>query len=114
MRRKNRERRGAYRRFISEHQEGWRTFNAIVLLVYIAMSLGSYQAIQYNRNYGKDCAGLRSVIWTSMLLHWMNALLCFMNLCKLETKICFYNAICTIGIIEMIVIAWLQVGYFNS
>lgn len=114
MRRKNRARRGAYKRFIADHHEGWKVFNVSVFLISVVLALGSYKVIQYNRANGKDCAGLRGIHWTGMLLHWLNAMICLLNLCKLETKVCFFNAICTIGIIEMIVIAWLQVGYFNS
>ena len=36
------------------------------------------------------------------------------NLCRCELKLCNYNIICTLGIVETIFITWLQWGYFNA
>lgn len=78
------------------------------------MAAGSYEVIQYNRNNGKDCAGLRGIIWTALFLHSINAIFCLINIAKLEMKLCVFNAVCTLGVTELIAIVWLQVGYFTS
>ena len=78
------------------------------------MAAGSYEVIIYNKQEREDCAGLRIVLWSALLLHTINTFVTLINLCGLETKMCRYNAISTLGVIEMIFIVWLQVGYFNA
>ena len=49
-----------------------------------------------------------------MVLHGLNAILCMINLCGLEIRLCNFNAICTLGFVELLALVWLQWGYFNA
>ena len=78
------------------------------------MAGGSYEVIEYNKLEREDCAGLRVILFSAFILHGINSLVTLINVCGLEMKLCCYDAICTLGVIEMIMIVWLQVGYFNA
>lgn len=78
------------------------------------MASGSYEVIQYNKLEKEDCAGLRIISWSALVLHAINSLVTLINICGLEMKVCCYDAIVTLGVVEMIMIIWLQVGYFNA
>lgn len=78
------------------------------------MASGSYEVIKYNERERSDCGGLRIILWSALFLHSINTFVTLINVCGLEMKICCYDAIVTLGVVEMIAIVWLQVGYFNA
>ena len=109
-----RTRRNTYKRFIKNNKVAWRNFNCAFFLGSLIMAGGSYEVIISNIKDREDCAGLRVILWSALILHTINTFVTLINLCGLETKCCFYNAVCTLAVVEMIAIVWLQVVYFNA
>ena len=53
---------------------------------------------------------LYTVVW----MHAVNIMMCLINLCGLETKLCNSNMVCCFLIFEIMMLVWIQVSYFNS
>ena len=61
-----------------------------------------------------DCGGIRFILWLVIVMHTLNILVTFINLCGLETKIFNSNMVCGFSLFEIGVLIFMQVTYFES
>ena len=61
-----------------------------------------------------DCGGIRFILWMVIVMHTLNILVTFVNLCGLETKIFNSNMVCGFSLFEIGILIFMQVTYFES
>ena len=104
-----RDRRRGYKNFIKENKSFWMWFNFAVAFFSAGFMVGTYLILENNNN---DCSNLSFTLYVIIILHAVNILMCLMNLCGLETKICNQNAVCCFFLFELSVLTFMQVSYF--
>ena len=111
-RRSRRAMRRDYKAFKRENSGFWAWFNSIILLFSLGMGGGTYYFLQDPDNV--SCGGIKLVLWTTIILHFVNSLMAMINLCGLEMKLCNSNMVCCFSIFEMTMLVFMQVTYFRS
>ena len=87
-------------------------FNLTIVLFSIGLSVGTYFVVSDEN--APSCGGIKMVLWAVICLHFVNTLMCLINLCGLEVKLCNSNGVCCFSIFEMTMLVWMQVTYFRS
>lgn len=106
-----RARRQSYKKFKTENKGFWMWFNLLVAFFSAGFLTGTYLVLTSSTN---DCSGLALNLYVIICLHSSNIIMCLVNLCGLETKICNQNAVCCYMLFELAVLVFMQVSYFNS
>uniref|UniRef100_A0A7S3N4K5 Uncharacterized protein n=1 Tax=Strombidium inclinatum TaxID=197538 RepID=A0A7S3N4K5_9SPIT len=111
-RRSRRATRRQYKTFVRENKGFWMWFNLTIVLFSIGLSVGTYFIVKDPE--APSCGGIKMVLWAVICLHFMNSLMCLVNLCGMEVKLCNSNMVCCFSIFELTMLVWMQVTYFRS
>ena len=112
-RRSRRRARRQYIEFKDENKRFWLWFNLLIVFFSLGFATGTYFILEQEK-YTEACGGIYIVLWAVICLHAINSLVCLINLCGLEVKLCNSNMVCCFGIFEMTILVWMQVTYFRS
>ena len=110
-RRRNRRNKKQYKYFIRENKSFWMWFNLITVFLSLAFIIGTYFILDSNPS---NCASLRFILYATIFLHGMNMIIALINLTGKETKICTSNCVCVFSIIEVVLLIWMNVAYFDA
>ena len=100
-----------YKYFIRENKAFWMWFNLLVVFLSLAFIVGTYFILDSNPS---NCASLRFILYATIFLHGMNMIIGLLNLTGKETKICTSTCVCVFSIIEVILLIWMNVSYFDA
>ena len=109
-RRRVRKTKRLYKFFIKENRNFWLFFNLGMIVISIVFGFGTYFILVSD----KDCPSLRQILYATIPLNIMNVGVSAVNLTGNETKICSSNMICLLALIEITMMVWMQVTYFNA
>jgi hypothetical protein len=101
-----------YEKFLKEKKSEWRIFNLTASLLSLFLALGTYFVIKSHD--GADCRNLRSTLNMVLILHAVNSAETLLNLVGLEKKLCSNWMTCIFLFFEGIMVAYMQIVYFNS
>ena len=99
---KRRERRRSYRKFKTENKGFWMWFNLLIVFFSAGFITGTYMILE---SAGADCGFLSATLYSVICLHSVNILICLVNLCKCEDKLCTTNGVTCFIIFEFIMLA---------
>ena len=85
-------------------------FNVLIIVLSIVFSFGTWFILGGD----SECPSLRIILYATIVLNIINIVIAILNLTGNETKVCTGNFICTVAIIEVVMMIWMQVRYFNS
>ena len=111
-RRRARGQRKMYRAFIKDNKSFWMWFNLTLALFCMGSLAGTYFILENDES--SSCLELRFVLWAVVVTHALNVLVCFINLCGLEIKLCNSNFVCCFALYELLILVWMQFAYFKS
>ena len=74
-----------YKKFITAHGSKWKIFNFLSMAMFLGIAIGT---IFIQRAYPQDCGGIKTALWLSMACNFMNAVVNFLCMLKIEQKAC--------------------------
>jgi len=101
-----------YLEFKTANKSFWTCFLIAIIFLSIGLTLLTLYAI--NLENAMDCGGLLYILYAMILFHMVNLIVAFIALVGLEVKVCTNNACCFYVLYVLLMVAGLQVSYFNA
>ena len=110
LRRKIRQNKYLYKWFVQENKNFWMWYNLTLVCMSLMFGFGTYFILITE----KDCPSLRTVLWATIGYNLLNTGIGSVNLTGSETDICNFSLVCILFLLELVMLSWMQISYFES
>ena len=94
-----------YEYFKKKNKKFWMWFNMLVAFFSLGFMVGTYFVLDMAE---ADCAMMDFMLWMTIIFHFINLLVAFMNLAGCEKAVCeLPNVLCVFIIFEITILVWM-------